>query len=105
MEESPKGQYTRFNKRLGTGAFKTVWLAYDVENGREVAWNTVNILPLNTKEKKRVIMEVRILESVKHRRIIDFYGSWFNKEKQEVVFITEIVRSGTLKRFIRQVHT
>ena len=88
---------------VSQGAFKSVWLGYDVENGREIAWNAVNILPLSHREKKRVIMEVRILETVKNKRIIEFYGSWFNKAKQEVVFITEILRSGTLKRFIRQV--
>ena len=88
---------------IAQGAFKSVWLGYDVENGREIAWNAVNILPLSHREKKRVIMEVRILETVKNKRIIEFYGSWFNKAKQEVVFITEILRSGTLKRFIRQV--
>eukprot|EP00954_Amorphochlora_amoebiformis_P002826 221731-Amorphochlora_amoeboformis.AAC.1 len=32
--------YKRYDKKLGTGAYKDVFLAYDMEAGRDVAWNT-----------------------------------------------------------------
>ena len=31
----------QFDEKLGTGAYKSVWLAYDTDRGIEVAWNTV----------------------------------------------------------------
>ena len=39
--------------------------------------------------------EVRLLEQLDHGNIISFFGSWVNREREEVVFITEILSSGT----------
>ena len=38
--------------------------------------------------------EVRLLEQLDHGNIISFFGSWVNREREEVVFITEILSSG-----------
>ena len=51
---------------------------------------------LPKQEKMRVINEVKTLQSLENNRIIKFEGSWFNKEKQTCVFITELVTSGNL---------
>ena len=47
--------------------------------------------------------EVRLLERLHHQNIISFHGSWVNRERQEVNFVTEILSSGTLKSFINKV--
>ncbi|KAK7235715.1 protein serine/threonine kinase [Aureococcus anophagefferens] len=54
-------------------------------------------------EKARVINEVRLLDRLEHENIIDFHGSWVNRERGEVCFITEILSSGSLKKFINKV--
>ena len=41
VEESPKGRFQRFEEELGSGSQKKVYLAYDTDTGREVAWNSV----------------------------------------------------------------
>ena len=41
VEESPKGRFQRLEEELGAGSQKKVFLAYDTETGREVAWNSV----------------------------------------------------------------
>jgi WNK lysine deficient protein kinase len=89
---------------LGRGAFKDVYKAFDSDTGITVAWNEVNITPLPASEKRRVISEVKILEKVEHKRIIGFYGSWYNKAEHKVVFITEIVTEGTLRGFCERVN-
>lgn len=102
VENSPKGRYVRYQQKLGTGAYKTVYKAYDTVEGIEVAWNDVSIALLPKGEKSRVISEIKLLESLQHPNIISFYSSWFNREKEKVVFITELMTSGTLNQFVKK---
>ena len=39
VETSPKGRFARFNRKLGAGSYKNVYLGFDNDTGREVAWN------------------------------------------------------------------
>lgn len=103
MERSPRGRYIRFDIRLGAGAYKVVYKAYDTDQGIDVAWNAIDIGVLPSSEKTRIIQEVQLLQKLEHKNIINFYGSWFSKEKNQVVFITEIMTSGTLKSYIKRV--
>ncbi|TMW62694.1 hypothetical protein Poli38472_005312 [Pythium oligandrum] len=103
VERSPRGRYIRFDIRLGTGAYKTVYKAYDTDQGIDVAWNAIDIGVLPSSEKTRIIQEVQLLQKLEHKNIINFYGSWFSKEKNQVVFITEIMTSGNLKSYIKRV--
>lgn len=103
VEKSPRGRYIRFDVRLGTGAYKSVYKAYDTDQGIDVAWNAIDIGVLPATEKTRIIQEVQLLQKLEHKNIINFYGSWFSKEKNQVVFITEIMTSGTLKSYIKRV--
>lgn len=103
VERSPGGRYVRFLEKLGSGASKDVYKAYDTEEGIEVAWNVVSLAGVPKSERNRLVNEVRLLERLHHQNIISFHGSWVNREKQEVIFVTEILSSGTLKKFINKV--
>jgi hypothetical protein len=103
MERSPGGRYVRFREKLGSGASKDVYRAYDTQEGIEVAWNVVNLSGVPKNERNRIVNEVRLLERLHHHNIISFHGSWVNRERQEVNFVTEILSSGTLKAFISKV--
>jgi hypothetical protein len=61
-----------------------VYRAYDTSEGIEVAWNTVNITPLPREEKKRIMNEVRLLQNLEHKNLVQFHGSWVNREKEQV---------------------
>ena len=102
-ERSPGGRYVRFIEKLGSGASKDVYRAYDTQEGIEVAWNVVNLSGVPKTERNRIVNEVRLLERLHHQNIISFHGSWVNRERQEVNFVTEILSSGTLKSFINKV--
>lgn len=103
IERSPGGRYVRFVEKLGSGAYKDVYRAYDTIEGIEVAWNQVTLAGIPKADKIRIINEVRLLEKLDHKNIISFYGSWVNREKEQVIFVTEILSSGTLKSFIKKV--
>ena len=103
VERSPGGRYVRFMEKLGSGASKDVYRAYDTTEGIEVAWNVVNLAGVPKSERNRIVNEVRLLERLHHHNIISFHGSWVNRERQEVHFVTEILSSGTLKSFIDKV--
>eukprot|EP00522_Entomoneis_paludosa_P004101 CAMPEP_0172473398 /NCGR_PEP_ID=MMETSP1065-20121228/68835_1 /TAXON_ID=265537 /ORGANISM="Amphiprora paludosa, Strain CCMP125" /LENGTH=1265 /DNA_ID=CAMNT_0013231573 /DNA_START=224 /DNA_END=4021 /DNA_ORIENTATION=- len=103
VERSPGGRYVRFMEKLGSGASKDVYRAYDTQEGIEVAWNVVILSGVPKSERNRIVNEVRLLERLHHANIISFHGSWVNRERQEVNFVTEILSSGTLKSFIKKV--
>lgn len=96
VESSPQGRYLRFEDKLGTGQYKVVYRSYDTSMGIEVAWNTVNIKNLPKEEKKRIMNEVRLLQHLEHKNLVQFHGSWVNRDKEEVIFVTEIMQSGSL---------
>lgn len=95
--------FFQFDEKLGSGAYKEVFLAYDTETGKEVAWNTVTLARLPPNEKKRIRMETEILAELDHPHIINFYHVWENKERDQICFTTEIVTSGTLKQYVSRV--
>uniref|UniRef100_A0A803LQ26 non-specific serine/threonine protein kinase n=1 Tax=Chenopodium quinoa TaxID=63459 RepID=A0A803LQ26_CHEQI len=43
VEVDPTGRYGRYDERLGVGAVKKVYRAFDQEEGIEVAWNQVKL--------------------------------------------------------------
>lgn len=103
VEKSPAERYIRFKEKLGSGAYKDVYRAYDTIEGIEVAWNVVKLYGVPKAERVRIVNEVRLLERLHHPNIISFHGSWVNRETERVIFVTEILSSGTLKSFVSKV--
>jgi len=67
-----------------------------------LAWNEVPISGYTDKAKRRILNEVTLLRTLEHPNLIGFYGAWFDKAKQSVVFITELMHSGTLRAFVQR---
>lgn len=101
-ETSPQGRYVKLETRLGAGAYKDVWRAYDTLEGIEVAWNVVKLSRIPPGERKRIKTEVKLLKDIEHKNIIKYHNSWVDREKQQIVFITEIMSSGSLKDYLRK---
>ena len=60
-------------KLLGRGTYKNVYMAFDEENGMDVAWNQVKVNGLPREEKQRLLSEVEILKELDHKNIIKLY--------------------------------
>lgn len=102
VETSPKKRFVRFNQKLGSGSYKTVYLGFDNDTGREVAWNVITFKHMSKQERKRIREEIDIAKSLDHNRIITFINAWINKQKEEVVFISERVTGGSLRTYINR---
>ena len=100
-EISPKGRFKRFYEELGRGAYKIVYKGVDHETGLEIAWNSISLSKLPQSDRVRIKKEIDLVKSLRHDNIIHFITGWQNKEKNEVVFITEIT-TGTLSRYIKK---
>ena len=100
VEESPKGRFQRFEEELGSGSQKKVYLAYDTDTGREVAWNSVIINITDDDSIQKIKSEIEILKPLKHPNIISFIYCFFNDGKNEIVFITELFSGGSLSKYL-----
>ena len=98
-----KAVSSRFNRKLGSGAYKNVYLGFDNDTGREIAWNVISFNHLSKQERRRISEEITIAKSLDHTRIIKFVNAWINKQKEEVVFITERVTGGSLRSYTMRI--
>ncbi|ORX79090.1 kinase-like protein [Anaeromyces robustus] len=97
VEISPNRRYAKLNCILGKGAYKTVYKALDWEEGFEVAWSSTQT---SKAEYIELNEEIEILKRVRHPNIINFHDCWYNNN--EIIFITELMTSGTLREYIRK---
>jgi len=99
---APRVRAAQLNVLLGEGSFKTVYKGFDDEQAREVAWNVVkfgskaNSQTALSQAEKQVEMEIELLQNLHHPNIINFFGH-FRGAGDRLVFITEMMTSGTLK--------
>ena len=49
-------------------------------------------------ERIRISEEINLLKSINHKNIINFINAWINRQKNEIVFITEFLSGGSLKK-------
>ncbi len=82
---------------------KRVFHGFDFNNGREVAWNSIKILNSDEGELDRIRQEIKIMKRVNHPNIINYISGWYDKQKQEVVIITEIICGGSLKKHLNKI--
>ena len=103
VEKSPQGRFYHFNEKIGSGAQKTVYIAYDSDEGREVAWNAINLnvnISNNEDTLKTIKNEIEILKLVHHPNILSFIYGFYLQEKKEIVIITELINGGSLKAYL-----
>lgn len=98
----PNSRYVR-QGRIGKGAFKEVYRAMDEEEGMEVAWSEIDFSQCISRSK--MIREVELLMKLHHPHIIRCHSSWEDTQRQCLVFVTELMTSGTLADFITQQST
>ncbi len=85
-------------KLIGEGGAGKVFLAYDKKKERNVALKTSNPNQTMSNYKKRFYMEAKVLSSLKHKNIVDFYE--YIKVDDINIIVMEYVEGKTLKEKI-----
>ncbi|TPX35010.1 hypothetical protein SmJEL517_g02467 [Synchytrium microbalum] len=101
----PNKRFERYDVSLGKGAYKEVFKAFDQERFVEVAWNQLRIDNLPKRDAQHIVSEINLLASLRNDHIITMYDAWASVSpngKYRVVFITELMTSGTLKSYIKK---
>jgi serine/threonine protein kinase len=57
---------------------------------------------MSASERKKIHDEIILMQKLEHPNIVHFIKAWHNKEKNEVVFITEIMTGGSLKKYLQR---
>jgi len=95
------GRYQRFKKSLGKGSFKHVYEAFDKQEQKDVAWNAVDLSQVRSdSELDKIKKETDILKSLQHRNILRIHDTWINEQRDKLIFITDIMRDGSLLEYI-----
>ncbi|KAL6972437.1 putative serine/threonine-protein kinase wnk11 [Sarracenia purpurea var. burkii] len=101
VEIDPSGRFGRYSDLLGAGAVKKVYRGFDQREGRDVAWNQVQLGKFSDDPSviKRLLAEIGLLKSLKNEYIIVLYSFWKNNEHNTLNFITEVCASGNLREY------
>ncbi len=76
------------------------YVAFDVTEGRDVAWSDVSLEEVTYEERIRFNSEVELLRSVTCDYIIRYYDSWYDEKKNRIVIITQYMPSGTILEYL-----
>ncbi|XP_076256373.1 uncharacterized protein LOC143193850 [Rhynchophorus ferrugineus] len=101
---SPDGRFFKYEEEIGRGSFKTVYRGLDTQTGVAVAWCELQEKKLNKAERQRFREEAEMLKKLQHPNIVRFYNYWESSaaKKKNIVLVTELMLSGTLKTYLRR---
>ena len=66
-------------KKLGDGAFSTVYAVKRISDGERYALKKVKMGKLSDKEKENALNEVRILASINHQNVIAYKEAFIDE--------------------------
>lgn len=101
---SPCGRFFKYDIEVGRGSFKTVFRGLDSHTGVAVAWCELLDKKVNKAERQRFREEAEMLKKLQHPNIVRFYNYWETSiaKKKNIVLVTELMLSGTLKSYLRR---
>lgn len=101
---SPDNRFFKYDIEVGRGSFKTVFRGLDSHTGVAVAWCELLDKKVNKAERQRFREEAEMLKKLQHPNIVRFYNYWETSiaKKKNIVLVTELMLSGTLKSYLRR---
>ncbi|KAM6422456.1 mitogen-activated protein kinase kinase kinase 3-like [Rhynochetos jubatus] len=90
----------RLGKLLGRGAFGEVYLCYDADTGRELSVKQVPFDPDSqetSKEVNALECEIQLLKTLRHDRIVQYYGCLRDPEEKKLSIFVEYMPGGSIK--------
>jgi len=83
-------------KRLGEGAYSSVYSVLRLSDGQAYALKKVKMGKLSDKEKENALNEVRILASIKHANICNYHEAFIDETSSSLCIIMEYANNGDL---------
>eukprot|EP00126_Sphaerothecum_destruens_P008894 Sdes_comp20378_c2_seq1m14246 len=107
LEVSPNSRWHKLRKKVinkDSLGIEEAHLAYDTENGIEVVWNQITFSPQRMSEEniQNLNKKFKSLTALNHNNIVKYYDYWIDREKRQIVVITELLTSGTVKQHLRK---
>ncbi|KAJ8541063.1 hypothetical protein K7X08_001879 [Anisodus acutangulus] len=97
-----KGQWLK-GKLLGRGTYGSVYEATNRETGALCAMKEVDLTPDDPKSAeciKQLEQEIRVLRQLKHRNIVQYYGSEIMEDR--FCIYLEYVHPGSINKYVRE---
>lgn len=73
-----------------------MYKAVDLLKGLERAWNEIHLD--GDMDLAKLVTEIDLLHQIQCEQVMQFYESWIDDENMALVFITELMTSGSLRR-------
>ena len=83
-------------KKLGSGAYSSVYHVKRKENLKEYALKKVNLASLTEKERTNAINEVRILASIRSKYVTRYKEVFVDKKYSSLCIVMEYANNGDL---------
>ena len=88
--------------KLGSGSFSTVYKVRRLSDNKDYAMKRIKINGVTLKEKAYALNEIRILASLNHPNIIQYYESIFEHKNNTLNIIMEYANNGDLNELIKK---
>lgn len=99
-EYSVDRRFSRKPKVIAEGKYKKVFIGYDHDNGREVAWSSIDLSTFSQSNRDRIIEDLQVFSRIDCTSFLKVIKSWYDNKKSELIIITELVTC-SLKHFVR----
>lgn len=86
----------KIEKKLGEGAFGTVYKTTRLSDQQVYAIKQVKISNLNDRDKMNALNEVRILASIQHQNVVAYKEAFFQDETGTLNMVMEYADGGDL---------
>ena len=97
----PDDRFLCRGERIGSGATKCVYRAFDRHEGREVAWCRAALSGMEQGEHGGIVKEVALMRTLDHPRIVRLVASWTDARSEEMVFVTDLY-GGSVDAYLRK---
>lgn len=91
--QSKVGDFTVI-KKLGDGAYSSVYKVKRLDDGEIYALKKVKMMSLTEKEKDNALNEVRILASIDHPNVIGFKEAFIDEPSSSLCLVLEYADNG-----------
>ena len=103
MSNFKLGKYSVYKKRIGKGAFSTVYKGLNTDNNKTVAIKEISLDTLkNEKIKESIKREANFMRKLNHQNIIKLHDIILDKEYNNIYLILDYHKNGDLTAFLKK---